>query len=287
MKVLIGTLLTLSVGTAFAATTTATVPSSTGTSATTLESVAPKKSPLSFKYEGYVEKSQAAIDGAKSDIDNENDLKITYKASDTQSVRLFLQAVNKVKEDPKEEDVKTSLGNVYLQYAHSGIATVGSQAVDLAVRQYLPVSDAYRDAGQTYQTRVYLSSDFKLNERVTVTPFLNPRFYGGSGLYRNTPKKLEAMFVTLVETSVTLTDRLSWVTDLARFDKNYYVGGTGLPGHTYYVESWMDITLADKTSLTEKITLDVGFFNENGGNGLSFNKDSGELAYFSRLHVNF
>jgi hypothetical protein len=283
MKGLITTLLTLSVGSAFAATATTTAPNA-GTSATSLEQVAPKTSPIAFKYELYNEKAQKNIDANKDDMRIDHDIKATYKLSDNQSLRLRPQFRTDIVEAAGKTETVSRMGETYLQYGHTGLAQVGEQKLDLLVRTYVPTSVGEKKSGRTNQTRIYLSSDFKPNETVTITPYLNPRFYNGSGKYEDTDSNLEYLMITMLEVEVALSDRFAWTTDLARFDYGF---NGGEETDAFYLETWLSATLATKTAATEKISLDFGFFNENTGEGFKLKKNSGELAYFTRLHVNF
>lgn len=287
MKVLIGTLLTLSVGTAFAATTTATVPSSTGTSATTLEQVAPKQSKIATLVEFTNEKSQEALDNSSEDLETAIETKLTYKLTDTKSVRAsaYLQTLTREEQD----DIHTNLYYVYLQYADSEMFKVGNQAFRGAIRQYTYSLGDAQDDGLESVTRLYLSSDFKVNEMVTITPMINPRLYWGSEA-REDAGKPQRDILGILETAVTFNDRLSYTLDLIRRERTTEQKSFGY----FEIDTWATAVLADKTAFTEAISMDLGFYNignstakSGSGVGNGFKLNQSNNVYYVRANVNF
>ncbi|MCB0348568.1 MAG: hypothetical protein KDD37_07010 [Bdellovibrionales bacterium] len=278
MKVLISALVTLSVGTAVAATSATTV-TNTGSSSTTLEQVAPKKSNVSTRVEFTNEKGQAALDNNSKDLETAIETKVTYKLSDTKSLRgsAYIQTLTREEQD----DVHTNLYYVYLQYADSALFTIGNQAFRGAIRQYSMAFGDAQDEGLESVTRLYLSTPVKVNDSITVTPIINPRLYWGSNSREEAgaPKR---DLLGILETEVAVNSTVSYTLDLMRRERTTNDGTAG----RFELDNWATIALADRTAYTDAISMDLGFYHGgNTGNGFKLNKDG--TVYYVRANVNF
>jgi hypothetical protein len=255
MKVLIGTLLTLSVGTAFAATTTATVPSSTGTSTASVAAPSALSEKLKVQFDSWNEKSETSLDKTadKDQILSENTVRFTYKLDEKSSVRLLTGFYHEVDGDTGKET--NDAMDTYVQYATS--QEIAGRTYNLAVRPYFATKEASRDAGLILpQARIYLSSDIVVNEKLTITPFINPRFYVGDNSYQNRDEKWGRLYFIL-ESSYTFNDRVSYTLDLIHHSQRNHGGATA---RTHGIDNWVTVGIAGGLSV------DLGLFNLTSAN---------------------
>lgn len=255
MKVLITTLLTLSVGSAFAATTTTTLPGSTGTSTASVAAPSSLSEKLKIQFDSWNEKSEKALDKAagtdKDQILSENTVRFTYKLDGKSSVRLLTGFVHEVGADGKETN---DAMDTYVQYARS--QEIAGRTYNLAVRPYFATNKGSRDAGMILpQARIYLSTDFVINEKLTITPFLNPRAYVGDNSYKDTDGKWGRLYFIL-ESVYSFNDRVSYTLDLIHINQQNHGGATS---RTHGIDNWVTVGIAGGLSV------DLGLYNATSG----------------------
>lgn len=252
MKSILSTFVILAAANSFAATTTTTAPATTGTSTVSVEEVKAEKSDLSVKLELWNEKSQAAIDSKAKNFSSTFDVKVTKKLSDSTSVRGVIGASATVDYD-NNETVDDDLIDAYVQYSDSKITNIAGKDLAFTIRGYAPTSKASQDGHLIIpQIRAYLSTDFKLTEKLTVTPILNPRAYVGDSVYRSDDSNEYARMYYILETSYAFNDTFSWTTDL--MNRNHRNHAEEISS-TNIIDTWVS------TNVGGGFSVDMGLYN--------------------------
>lgn len=149
----------------------------------------------------------SAIKNNEMTFESLNEIKITYKMSDTSSFRIRPAFISKINDSESEETV---LDDVYVQYSYSGIAANTVMPMTSIFRAYLPTSEASRDAGQHAQLRAYLTADIALTPAQTLTWTLSPRAWLGNQDYVDLETNKSARMFSLLEYNLDLNSIFSF-----------------------------------------------------------------------------